>query len=79
MCKFTDYYYNIEKEDIFSDAYEYLLAEFADETKKKRGEFFKPRKLLYLLVELVEPCEGMSNCDPTCGSRGICLLNLEIC
>ena len=34
---------DLEKEDIFGDAYEYLLAEFADETKKKGGEFFTPR------------------------------------
>jgi len=30
---------DLEKEDIFGDAYEYLLAEFTDETKKK-GEFY---------------------------------------
>ena len=30
---------DLEKEDIFGDAYEYLLEEFADETKKKGGEF----------------------------------------
>ena len=31
---------NLEKEDLFGDAYEYLLETFADETKKKGGEFF---------------------------------------
>lgn len=62
---------DLEKEDIFGDAYEYLLAEFADETKKKGGEFFTPREIVRLLVNLIEPKEGMSICDPTCGSGGM--------
>ena len=62
---------DLEKEDIFGDAYEYLLAEFADETKKKGGEFFTPREIVRLLVNLVEPREGMSISDPTCGSGGM--------
>jgi type I restriction enzyme M protein len=62
---------DLEKEDVFGDAYEYLLAEFADETKKKGGEFFTPREVVRLLVNLVEPKEGMSICDPTCGSGGM--------
>jgi type I restriction enzyme M protein len=62
---------DLEKEDIFGDAYEYLLAEFADETKKKGGEFFTPREIVRLLVNLVEPTEGMKICDPTCGSGGM--------
>jgi type I restriction enzyme M protein len=62
---------DLEKEDIFGDAYEYLLAEFADETKKKGGEFFTPREIVRLLVNLVEPKEGMSVSDPTCGSGGM--------
>jgi type I restriction enzyme M protein len=62
---------DLEKEDIFGDAYEYLLAEFADETKKKGGEFFTPREIVRLLVNLIEPKEGMKVCDPTCGSGGM--------
>jgi len=62
---------DLEKEDVFGDAYEYLLAEFADETKKKGGEFFTPREIVRLLVNLVEPKEGMKICDPTCGSGGM--------
>ncbi len=62
---------DLEREDIFGDAYEYLLAEFADETKKKGGEFFTPREIVRLLVNLVEPAEGMKICDPTCGSGGM--------
>jgi type I restriction enzyme M protein len=62
---------DLEREDIFGDAYEYLLAEFADQTKKKGGEFFTPREIVRLLVNLVEPEEGMRICDPTCGSGGM--------
>jgi type I restriction enzyme M protein len=62
---------DLEREDIFGDAYEYLLAEFAEETKKKGGEFFTPREVVRLLVNLVEPKEGMRICDPTCGSGGM--------
>ena len=62
---------DLEKEDIFGDAYEYLLAEFADETKKKGGEFFTPREVVRLLINLVEPKKGMKICDPTCGSGGM--------
>jgi type I restriction enzyme M protein len=66
---------NLEKEDIFGDAYEYLLEQFADEIKKKGGEFFTPREVVKLLVNLVEPKEGMKICDPTCGSGGMLIVS----
>jgi len=62
---------DLEREDIFGDAYEYLLEEFADATKKGAGQFFTPREVVRLLVNLVEPREAMSICDPTCGSGGM--------
>ncbi len=62
---------DLERDDIFGDAYEYLLEEFADATKKGAGQFFTPREVVRLLVNLVEPKEGMSICDPTCGSGGM--------
>ena len=66
---------DLEKEDIFGDAYEYLLEQFADATKKKGGEFFTPREVVKLLVNLVEPKEGMKICDPTCGSGGMLIVS----
>ena len=66
---------DLEKEDIFGDAYEYLLEQFADATKKKGGEFFTPREVVKLLVNLVEPREGMRICDPTCGSGGMLIVS----
>ena len=62
---------DLEKEDIFGDAYEYLLEQFAGATKKKGGEFFTPREVVSLLVNITRPREGMKICDPTCGSGGM--------
>ena len=66
---------DLEKEDIFGDAYEYLLEQFADETKKKGGEFFTPREVVELLVNLIHPKEGMKISDPTCGSGGMLIVS----
>lgn len=66
---------NLEKEDVFGDAYEYLLEQFADATKKKGGEFFTPREVVKLLVNIVKPKEEMSISDPTCGSGGMLILS----
>jgi len=62
---------DLENEDVFGDAYEYLLEMFADETKKKGGQFFTPRQVVRLLVHIVEPQEGQRIHDPTCGSGGM--------
>jgi len=66
---------DLEKEDIFGDAYEYLLEQFADATKKKGGEFFTPREVVNLLVNLIDPKEGMRISDPTCGSGGMLIVS----
>jgi len=65
---------NLVKEDIFGQAYEHLLKEFADSSGKKAGEFFTPRTLVRLLVNLLKPKEGMKICDPTVGSGGMLIL-----
>ena len=62
---------DLENEDVFGQAYEYLLEQFADSAGQKAGEFFTPREVVSLLVELLEPQEGMKICDPTCGSGGM--------
>ena len=66
---------DLEKEDIFGDAYEYLLEQFADATKKKGGEFFTPREVVQLMVDITRPKEGMKICDPTCGSGGMLIVS----
>ena len=57
--------------NVLGDAYEYLIREFADDGGKKGGEFYTPRSVVRLIVELLEPKEGMRICDPTAGSAGM--------
>ena len=66
---------DFEKEDIFGDAYEYLLEKFVDVARKQAGEFFTPREVVKLLVRIVKPQEGMRICDPTCGSGGMLIVS----
>ena len=62
---------DLENEDVFGQAYEYLLGKFADSAGQKAGEFFTPREIVQLMVELLEPREKMKICDPTAGSGGM--------
>jgi len=57
--------------DMLGAGYEYLLREFAEASGKKAGEFFTPRRVVHLLVKLLEPKPGDSVCDPACGSAGM--------
>ncbi len=57
--------------NVLGDAYEYLIARFADDAGKKGGEFYTPRPVVRLIVELLQPREGMRICDPTAGSGGM--------
>ena len=61
---------SLENPDILGDAFEYLLETFADETKKKGGQFYTPREVVQLLVRLMDPQPNHSICDPMCGSGG---------
>ena len=57
--------------NVLGDAYEYLIYQFADDAGKKGGEFYTPRSVVRLIVELLQPAEGMRICDPTAGSGGM--------
>ena len=57
--------------NVLGDAYEYLIGQFADDAGKKGGEFYTPRPVVRLIVELLAPSEGMRICDPTAGSAGM--------
>jgi type I restriction enzyme M protein len=59
--------------DILGQAYEYLIKQFADATNKKAGEFYTPRSVVRLMVEILDPREGESIYDPTCGTGGMLL------
>jgi type I restriction enzyme M protein len=62
---------NLADPDLLGQAYEYLIERFADTAGKKAGEFYTPRPVVKLLVELLRPEPGMRVCDPTCGSGGM--------
>ena len=57
--------------DLLGRAYEYLIEQFADDAGKKGGEFYTPRMVVKLIVELLAPTERMRTCDPTAGSGGM--------
>lgn len=62
---------NLSEPDMLGRAYEYLIEKFADDAGKKGGEFYTPRMVVKLIVEILRPAEGMRICDPTCGSGGM--------
>ena len=57
--------------DLLGRAYEYLIEQFADDAGKKGGEFYTPRMVVKLIVELLATTERMRICDPTVGSGGM--------
>ncbi len=62
---------NFEFPDLLGAAYESLIKWFADSAGKKAGEFYTPSEVVRTLAEIVDPKEGMSIYDPTCGSGGM--------
>lgn len=56
--------------DIFGQIYEYFLGKFALSEGQGGGEFFTPRSVVRLMVEIIEP-HGGSVFDPACGSGGM--------
>ncbi|MBT4326313.1 MAG: SAM-dependent DNA methyltransferase [Candidatus Nitrosopelagicus sp.] len=61
--------HNLSK-DSFGRIYEYFLKMFHKKSGEKGGEFFTPESIVQLLVEIIEPYEGIIY-DPTCGSGGM--------
>jgi type I restriction enzyme M protein len=56
--------------DLLGMVYEYFLGQFASKEGKKAGEFYTPRSVVRLLVEMIEPYQGRVY-DPCCGSSGM--------
>ncbi|MCX7981206.1 MAG: type I restriction-modification system subunit M [Bacteroidia bacterium] len=59
-----------EDRDFLGRIYEYFLAQFASAEGRKGGEFYTPRCVVRLLVEMIEPYWGRVY-DPCCGSGGM--------
>ncbi|MFB6471269.1 type I restriction-modification system subunit M [Paenibacillus glucanolyticus] len=68
---------NLSEPDMLGRAYEYLIAQFADDAGKKGGEFYTPSKVVELIVKLIKPEEGMRVYDPTCGSGGMLIQSVD--
>lgn len=62
---------DLSEPDMLGRAYEFLIEKFADDAGKKGGEFYTPRMVVRLIVEMLAPREGMRICDPTAGSGGM--------
>jgi type I restriction enzyme M protein len=64
--------------DVLGDAYEYLIGRFADVTKRKKaGEFYTPRSVVRMMVDLLDPMERETIYDPACGTGGMLLGAIE--
>lgn len=59
-----------EERDAFGDAYEGLLQKMAEETKRGAGQYFTPRVLIKVMVELMQPAPGEVIQDPAAGTGG---------
>ena len=68
---------DFEFPDLLGAAYEFLIGEFADSAGKKGGEFYTPRSVVRMMVELVDPHAGMSVYDPCSGSGGMLILSKD--
>lgn len=68
---------NLERANVLGDAYEYMIKQFADDAGKKGGEFYTPRSVVRLLVELLDPKEGMWISDPAAGSGGMLIYTAD--
>lgn len=56
--------------DAFGKIYEYFLGKFAMGEGQRGGEFFTPTSIVKLIVEMIQPYEGLIY-DPACGSGGM--------
>jgi type I restriction enzyme M protein len=65
------------KPDVFGDAYEYLIKRFADLSNKKAGEYYTPRSVVKLMVNILDPKEGETVYDPACGTGGMLIEVIE--
>lgn len=63
-----------KSKDILGRVYEYFLGEFANAEGKKGGQFYTPKSIVRLMVEMIEPYKGRVF-DPACGSGGMFIMS----
>ena len=61
-------------QDELGQGYEYLIKKFADDSGHTAAEFYTNRTLVRLMTRMLDPVEGESIYDPTCGSAGMLLI-----
>ncbi|GAA2715114.1 N-6 DNA methylase [Micromonospora olivasterospora] len=64
--------------DVLGGAYEYLLKRFSDGSGTRAGQFFTPREVVELIVEVLAPKSFESVYDPTCGSGGMLIASANL-
>ncbi|MFF3253872.1 type I restriction-modification system subunit M [Actinacidiphila glaucinigra] len=57
-------------QDVLGEVYEYFLGNFARAEGRRGGEFYTPRSVVRLIVEILEPYKGRVY-DPACGTGGM--------
>ncbi|WP_196893754.1 type I restriction-modification system subunit M [Aureivirga marina] len=65
---------NENSKDLFGRVYEYFLGEFANAEGKKGGQFYTPKSIVKLMVEMIAPYKGRVY-DPACGSGGMFVMS----
>ncbi|MFD4830288.1 N-6 DNA methylase [Streptomyces uncialis] len=68
---------DLEFPDVIGAAYEYLLKDFADSAGAKGGEFYTPRAVVRMMVELARPRANQHVYDPCVGSGGMLIHTKE--
>lgn len=63
-----------KSKDLLGKVYEYFLGEFANAEGKKGGQFYTPKSIVKLMVEMIEPYHGRVY-DPACGSGGMFVMS----
>jgi type I restriction enzyme M protein len=63
-----------KSKDLLGRVYEYFLGEFANAEGKKGGQFYTPKSIVRLMVEMIEPYHGRVF-DPCCGSGGMFIMS----
>lgn len=63
-----------KSKDVLGRVYEYFLGEFALAEGKKGGQFYTPKSIVQLLVNMIKPFKGRVY-DPCCGSGGMFVMS----
>ena len=64
---------DVSEDDLVGQAYEWTIKKFADLENKAAGEFYTPRSVIRLMIQILKPKEGDSIYDPACGTGGMLL------